>query len=116
MVADVTEPKLTHGDYFPGNVMVNESGEVTAVIDFSSMTVAGDPKLDLACALFFIELDAGYQPGDSPLLVRLLDERRDAPPAEVIALYRTFYSFYFSGTKAHNLPLYEWCVPNLVGF
>ena len=114
MLAHVTEPKLAHGDYFPGNVMVNESGEVTAVIDFSPMTVAGDPKLDLACALFFIELDLSYQPDDSPLLARLLHERQDAPSPDVIALYRTFYSLYFSGAK-NDPPLYEWYVANLAG-
>jgi putative membrane protein len=115
MVADVAKPTLAHGDYFPGNVMVDENGEVTAVIDFSPTTVAGDPKLDLACALIFVEVDAGYRPDDSPLLARLLRERDDAPAAGVIALYRTFYSFYFSGAKKHDPPLYEWCVANLAG-
>jgi len=114
-VAGVTEPMLVHGDYFPGNIMVDERGEVTAVIDFSPMTVAGDPQLDLACALIFVELDLSYQPGDSPLLVRLLRERPDAPPPEVIALYRTFYSLYFSGAKDSDRPLYDWCVANLAG-
>lgn len=114
IVAGVTEPRLAHGDYFPGNVMVDERGEVTAVIDFSPMTVAGDPRLDLACALFFIELDLSYQPDDSPLLARLLQKHEGAPPPEVIALYRTFYSLYFSGTRENDPPLYEWCVANLI--
>ena len=115
IVADVAKPRLAHGDYFPGNVMVDENGEVTAVIDFSPTTVAGDPRLDLACALIFIEVDASYRTDDSPLLARLLREREDAPATRVIAVYRTFYSLYFSGAKEHDPQLYEWCVANLAG-
>ena len=43
-----------HGDFFPGNVLVDPGGVVTGVIDFGSFTMFGDPLYDvsLACAFF----------------------------------------------------------------
>ncbi len=113
MVDDVPSPKLVHGDYFPGNVLVDERGEVTAVIDFSPLTVAGDPRLDLIAALIFLEVDDGYQPDDSPFAHRLLEERHGPDLLALEDLYRTYYSLFFAHTKDTDPVLYEWCVANL---
>jgi putative membrane protein len=112
-LGDVTKPKLVHGDYFPGNILVNERGEVTAVIDFSPLTVAGDPRMDLVGALIFLEVDDGYQPGDSDIALRLLAERLGSGVPELIGVYRTYYSLYFSACKDDDPSLYSWCIGNL---
>jgi hypothetical protein len=46
--------RLVHGDFFPGNVLVDPSGVVTGVVDFGTFTMFGDPLYDvaLACVLF----------------------------------------------------------------
>ena len=113
LLQDVTTPKLVHGDYFPGNVLVDWLGEVRAVIDFSPMTVAGDPRLDLVCAFIFLELDGGYQPTDSHTVLELIKDRDSLALLEVVDVYRTYYSLYFSSCKYSDPSLYSWCVANL---
>ncbi len=113
LVSDVTTPSLVHGDYFPGNVMVDERGIVIAVIDFSPMTVAGDPRLDVLCALIFIEVDHGYQPGDSEIVRQLIADRHGEAVLRLADVCRTYYSLYFSPVKRSDPRLYKWCVENL---
>ena len=113
LVSDITAPSLVHGDYFPGNVMVDERGLVIAVIDFSPMTVAGDPRLDVLCALIFIEVDHGYQPGDSETVRQLIEARHGEGVLRLADVYRTYYSLYFSPVKTRDPRLYKWCVENL---
>ena len=113
MVADVTEPGLVHGDYFPGNVMVDQRGDVIAVIDFSPMTVSGDPRLDIVCALIFLEVDDGFKPGDLDIVRRMIVERHGADILQLEDVYRTYYSLYFSPVKRSDSKLYAWCAENL---
>jgi putative membrane protein len=112
-VSDVVEPRLVHGDYFPGNVMVDARGAVTGIFDFSPMTVAGDPRLDLAGALIFLEVVAPYRPEDSTTVEDVITARHGHDVLPVIELYRTYYSLYFSATKEFDPELYRWCVNNL---
>ena len=93
--------------------MVDERGRVIAVIDFSPMTVAGDPRLDLLCALIFIEVDDGYQPSDSEIVRRLIAEHYGEAILRLEDVYRTYYSLYFSPVKRSDPKLYKWCVANL---
>lgn len=113
LVSDVTTPRLVHGDYFPGNVMVDDRGQVIAVIDFSPMTLSGDPRLDVLCTLIFIEVDDGYQPGDSETVRQLIAERHGVDVLRLEDVYRTYYSLYFSPVKRSDPKLYAWCVANL---
>ena len=113
LVSDVRTPRLVHGDYFPGNVMVNERGQVIAVIDFSPMSLAGDPRLDLLCALIFIEVDDGYQSSDSETVRQLIAERHGEAILRLESVYRTYYSLYFSSVKMSDHKLYAWCIANL---
>lgn len=112
-VSDVVEPRLVHGDYFPGNVMVDARGAVTGILDFSPMTVAGDPRLDLAGALIFLEVVAPYRPEDSTTVEEVITARHGHDVLPVIELYRIYYSLYFSATKEFDPELYRWCVNNL---
>jgi putative membrane protein len=113
-VADLdpaTRPELVHGDYFPGNVMV-EKGTVSGVLDFSLMTIAGDWRLDATGALVFLEVVRGRRHSDSRYVESLL--RLRAPEVcDVLELYRAFYALYFSFTKLQSPRLYEWCVRSL---
>jgi putative membrane protein len=112
-VSNVVEPRLVHGDYFPGNVMVDERGAVTGILDFSPLTVAGDPRLDLAGALIFLEVVAPYRPEDSTIVEDVITARHGHAVTTVIELYRIYYSLYFSATKEFDPELYRWCVSNL---
>lgn len=104
---------LVHGDYFPKNMLVNEAFEVTGVIDFSPMTVVGDPLMDVAGALIFLEVLEGYVQEDSRILQDIIRQRYSTGVDETLGLYRLYYSFYLSGAKQDNPKLYKWCVTNL---
>ena len=45
LLAEVGEPgkSLVHGDFFPGNVLLDERLDVSGLVDFSGFTVVGDP-------------------------------------------------------------------------
>ena len=45
-VLDATEPGLVHGDFSPANLLVDENGHVTGVIDWEAVK-SGPPELDI---------------------------------------------------------------------
>jgi aminoglycoside phosphotransferase (APT) family kinase protein len=47
---------LVHGDYFPGNVLMDEALTVTGLVDFSAYTLVGDPLYDTLTAPIFLEM------------------------------------------------------------
>jgi putative membrane protein len=109
----VHSPHLVHGDYFPGNVIVDESGEnIVGVADFASQTMSGDPALDIAGALAFLEITPGLRPAD----VQRLQERVEqlAPLAlRRVSTYRRFYALSYLHAIDDDPPLYRWCLETL---
>ena len=83
LVGDVAEAHLVHGDYFPGNVIIDSDQIVSGVVDFSSMTIAGDWRLDAAAALHFLEVARDYREKDSLVVHELLTRR--APRVRPVA-------------------------------
>jgi putative membrane protein len=104
---------LVHGDYFPGNMFVDDSLTAFGVGDFGYSTLVGDPRMDVAGAVIFLEVVGGYQEADTRLLLRHLQEQPGAVSREVMNLYRLYYSLYFSFCKHSDTPLYDWCIQNL---
>ncbi len=112
----MTTKRLVHGDYFPGNVFVDETCTVYGVGDFGYSTVVGDPRMDVAAAIIFIEAMAGYQAADTELLLRELATLAPAISSDVLDLYRLYYSFYFSHCKEGDPRTYRACVRSLLSF
>lgn len=111
LVDDVREPRLVHGDYFPGNVLAQGTA-ISGVIDFGPLTVAGDWRMDVVGALIWLEVVDGYREEDSRFLKQVVAER--APSVlRVLDLYRAYYGMYFSFTKEQSPRLYAWCVRSL---
>lgn len=106
------EPELVHGDFFPGNVLVNDAGELTAVIDFSPMTVSGDWRMDVTGAQIFLALGDVDEREDQEIVDREVASLYGVSP-EVIDVYRRYYALYFSAARQDDSPLYEWCVRQL---
>lgn len=106
------QPELVHGDFFPGNVMVDNSGKLTAVIDFSPMTVRGDWRLDITGAEVFLELGGVGRREDRQIVERELNDRYGVP-ADVTDVYRRYYALYFSAVGSEDPPVYDWCVRQL---
>ena len=113
VLARFTERRLVHGDYFPGNVYVDEGLEVRGIGDFGYSTLVGDPRMDLAGAVAFLEVVDGFQPEDAAYLRRLLGDRHGSDLARWLDLYRLYYSLYFSTCRVDDPRTYDWCVRNL---
>jgi Ser/Thr protein kinase RdoA (MazF antagonist) len=104
---------LVHGDYFPGNVFIDETHTVYGVGDFGYSTLIGDAAMDLAGAIGFIELVEGYQPHDSEILLEHLATLPVRVEPTTLAFYRLYYSLYFGHCKHDDPITYAWCVGNL---
>ena len=105
---------LAHGDYFPGNVLIAGDLTVSGVIDFGPLTVIGDPWLDLASAVIFLEVARpGYKPADTEFVRERLVARVGAGILEAITIYRGWYAIRFSPYRDDDPNLYAWCVASL---
>jgi putative membrane protein len=112
-VASWPEKRLVHGDYFPGNVFIDTELTICGVGDFGYSTVVGDPRMDLAGAVAFLEVTADYRPEDTAFLLRQIASRWGDEILEVIEFYRRYYAIYFSRCKHDDPTTYWWCVRNL---
>ncbi len=104
---------LVHGDYFPGNVLCDERGILTAVVDFSPLTLVGDPMMDLAGAYYFCRIYDFVSEADYEFLRSRITERYGPHCWQRIDLYYTFYSFRFSDCKVPDNHTYHWCLSRL---
>jgi aminoglycoside phosphotransferase (APT) family kinase protein len=107
---------LVHGDYFPGNVMMDDDFNVTGLIDFGWLTVAGDAAMDLASAAIFLDVVRGHQVSDPERVRARLLATHGEGLAERIEIYRGWYAVRFSPYKADDESLFEWCVKSLRRF
>ncbi|HUQ39748.1 MAG TPA: aminoglycoside phosphotransferase family protein [Acidimicrobiales bacterium] len=109
-VPPVAVPSLVHGDWFPGNVMIGNDLTVSALIDFSSLTFAGDPMMDVAGAVIFADSAVWTQP-DHVALARTSAEALGFDDLDRhLALYRRWYGLFFSQYKADDAELFSRCV------
>ncbi len=106
---------LVHGDYFMGNVLSDERGILTAVVDFSPLTLIGDPLIDLAGAFYFCRIYDFVSEADFSFLRQEVDRRYGAHSWQHIDLYYTFYSLRFSDCKVSDNHTYHWCLHRLRG-
>ena len=60
---------LIHGDYHPGNVLVIDRNRVSAIVDFGTFTMFGDPLYDIATACGFFSM---YEPDQIATRKRIL--------------------------------------------
>lgn len=113
LLGDNPPKSLVHGDYFPANVFINDDLQISGVGDFSYATLVGDPRLDLAGAVWLMGASERYQPEDSIFLRHLVGERWGDEVVAVTDFYKLYYSIFFSGCKADDPATYWWCVDNL---
>ncbi len=106
---------LVHGDYFPGNVMVDEETlRVTGVIDFGPLTVMGDALLDVTSAVVFLEASRdSFERADSAYLTEALVRRYGDGIIDVMRTYRAYCALRLSHTKLDDDHLYAWCAASI---
>jgi len=106
---------LIHGDFYPGNLLVNEDGKINGVIDFGMMTMYGDYLFDVA--LSWVLFDMYEELGDT-VLNRYLELIITTLGEEVrsrLYLYVLFYSIYSANFYSENCSdgHYNWSVRQL---
>ena len=104
---------LVHGDYFPGNVLCDERGTLTAVVDFSPLTLIGDPLIDLAGAYYFCRIYDFVTEADFEFVRSQITERYGTHCWQRIDLYYTFYAFRFRDCKISDNHTYHWSLRRL---
>ena len=107
--------QLIHGDYFPGNLLVDGSGKVTALLDFGILTMLGDPLFDIATGWVFFDM---YDELQSNLRERYLAVVLDRLGEQVrgkLYCYVLLYSLLSANTYSATCDdgHYQWCVQNL---
>ncbi len=106
--------QVVHGDFFPGNLLVDEHRQVTALLDFGFLTQYGDPLFDLATGWVFFDMYDELHAHLRERLLAMILERLGASLRGKLFRYVLLYSFltanaYSPCTDGH----YRWCVENL---
>lgn len=106
---------LIHGDFFPGNLLVDAQGIPTALLDFGLFTMYGDPLFDMATAWVFFDMYDELQANLRERLLAMIIERFGEPVRPKLYQYLLLYSFLSANTYAPDCTdgHYAWCVANL---
>lgn len=106
--------RIVHGDLVPANILVDDAFRVTALIDWSFLTTAGDHTFDASVTAGVFDM---YGPGaraSDDALTSALAERHGHSPARML-LYRAAYAiatanaFGADGLDGH----FAWCAATL---
>ena len=114
LIADVTEPRLVHGDYWPENVLIGDDCRISGIVDWSANVLAGDPRVDLAQAIVYLDMLDGFVPADVPFLLHEATRRYGPGIEAIVELYRLHYALMYAADCKHFDPLtYRWCLRHL---
>ena len=113
----IVSPALVHGDVCPANTYIDYRSDrwvVSGIGDFSPHTVNGDPTMDVAGAVIFLELEPyADAAADAAWLEALAVQQLGTDLRHWIDVYRRFYGFYFSDSFGFDPVLYAWCLRQL---
>lgn len=99
------KPAVVHGDLFFPNIMASPGGKIVGIIDFSDLTLAGDPIVDSVSLAIFTRENEGRN-----LINQLLLSRFGEEFTRLKRLYSAYYAFRFSGCKPNDPDTYKWCL------
>lgn len=106
---------LVHGDFFPGNLLVDDDGQITALLDFGLLTMWGDRLLDIATGWAFFDMydELGVRATDR-YLGFVLDRLGEGVRGKLYR-YVLVYSILSANTYSPDCRdgHYAWCVANL---
>jgi fructosamine-3-kinase len=109
------EYSLIHGDFYPGNLLINEKGRITGLIDFGIMTMYGDYLFDIAASWAFFDMYDELKANILDRYLQLIIENLGEGIRGKLYLYVLVYSmisanFYNEDCSDGH---YKWCVNNL---
>lgn len=107
--------RLIHGDFFPGNLLVDEDGQVTALLDFGLMTMYGDYLFDIATGWVFLDMYDELKVHACDRYLALLLDRLGGDLRPMLYRYVLIYSILSADTYSPACAdgHYKWCVANL---
>jgi serine/threonine protein kinase len=107
--------RLIHGDFFPGNLLIDDDRHITALLDFGLLTMYGDYLFDIATGWVFFDMyDELKANARERYLVMLLDQLGEHIRGKLYR-YILIYSILSANTYSANCTdgHYRWCVANL---
>ncbi len=107
--------QLIHGDFFPGNLLIDDDYHITALLDFGLLTMYGDYLFDIATGWVFFDMyDELKAKAHDRYLVMLLDQLGEHILGKLYR-YVLIYSILSANTYSSNCTdgHYRWCVANL---
>jgi hypothetical protein len=109
------EMRLIHGDFFPGNLLVNAAHEITAVLDFGVLTMCGDYLFDLATGWVFFDMYDALQAKLRDRYLAIVLDRLGAQLRGMLYRYVLLYSILSANMYAADCTdgHYRWCVAHL---
>ena len=104
---------FVHGDYFFGNVLMNDNLEISAVLDVSWWSAVGDHSMDIAGAVMFLDLYKFVSPQDRAYITSQAIHKYGEDILTYLRIYEVYYSLLLSDCKTLDPPAYAWSLKNL---
>lgn len=91
-----SDKTLVHRDYYHNNCLVGDNLAISAILDFSSHAVVGDPRMDIASVLTWNEINPVITPNDYDFLFSQAEQDYGTNIRTISDLYLMYSAFYFS--------------------
>ena len=106
---------VIHGDFFPGNILVDTRYKITALLDFGLLTMYGDSLFDIATGWVFFDMYDELKSNLRERYLAIILEIMGKSVREKLYFYVLFYSLLSANAYSSNCAdgHYQWCVENL---